>query len=135
MDLIGRRIALLKGGPGSERRVSLETAKGVAQALRSLGAVVSEVDVEGSEFQVPSGVEASFNVIHGTFGEDGTLQRILEKQGLAYTGAGSASSALAFDKARSKAAFVASIRSLPTIRAADNASAMWRLMANFESFL
>ncbi len=107
MDLTGRRIALLKGGPGSERAVSLETAKGVAQALRSLGAVVEEVDVTGPEFEVPAGVEAAFNVIHGTFGEDGTLQRILEARGLPYTGAGAASSALAFDKARSKAAFMA----------------------------
>ena len=107
MDLKGRRIALLKGGPGSERRVSLETAKGVAQALGSLGAVVSEVDVSETDFELPSGVEVCFNVIHGTFGEDGALQGILENRGLAYTGAGSASSALAFDKARSKAAFVA----------------------------
>jgi D-alanine-D-alanine ligase len=107
MDLTGRRIALLKGGPGSERAVSLETAKGVAEALRSLGAVVEEVDVTGPDFGVPEGVEAAFNVIHGTFGEDGTLQRILEARGLPYTGAGAASSALAFDKARSKAAFVA----------------------------
>ena len=107
MDLKGRRIALLKGGPGSERRVSLETAKGVVHALGSWGAVVSEVDVAGTDCEVPAGVEVCFNVIHGTFGEDGVLQGILENRGLAYTGAGSASSALAFDKARSKAAFVA----------------------------
>jgi D-alanine-D-alanine ligase len=107
MQLTGRRIALIKGGPGSERAVSLETAKGVSQALRSLGAEVEEVDVTGSDFKVPAGVLAAFNVIHGTFGEDGTLQKRLEAQGVPYTGAGSASSALAFDKARSKAAFVA----------------------------
>ncbi len=107
MQLTGRRIALLKGGPGSERTVSLETAKGVAQALRSLGAEVAEVDVTGPDFILPEGVEAAFNVIHGTFGEDGSLQKVLESSGVAYTGAGSASSALAFDKERSKAAFVA----------------------------
>lgn len=107
MDLTGRRIALLKGGPGSERAVSLETAKGVAQALRSLGAEVAEVDVTGPDFPLPAGVEAAFNVIHGTFGEDGTLQGLLESRGVPYTGAGAASSALAFDKARSKAAFAA----------------------------
>jgi D-alanine-D-alanine ligase len=107
MDLTGRRIALLKGGPGSERAVSLETAKGVAQALRTLGAQVEEVDVTGPEFPLPDGVEAAFNVIHGTFGEDGTLQGILEARGMPYTGAGAVSSALAFDKARSKAAFAA----------------------------
>ena len=112
MQLTGRRIALLKGGPGSERAVSLETAKGVAEALRSLGAEVVEVDVLDTDFEVPKEVEAVFNVIHGTFGEDGTLQKILEAQGVAYTGAGSESSALAFDKARSKAVFVA--KNVPT---------------------
>ena len=112
MELTGRRIALLKGGPGSERAVSLETAKGVAMALRSLGAEVTEVDVTGPDFTMPEGVEAAFNVIHGTFGEDGTLQKLLEAQGVAYTGAGPASSALAFDKARSKAAFMA--KKVPT---------------------
>ena len=108
MPLSGRRIALLKGGPGSERAVSLETAKGVAVALRSLGAEVVEVDVTSADFAIPEKVEAAFNVIHGTFGEDGTLQKLLESRGVPYTGAGSVSSALAFDKARSKAAFVAS---------------------------
>ncbi len=107
MDLTGRRIALLKGGPGSERAVSLETAKGVGAALRGMGAEVEEVDVVGPDFGLGEGCEVAFNVIHGTFGEDGELQRILEGRGVAYTGAGSASSALAFDKARSKAAFVA----------------------------
>lgn len=105
MDLTGRHIALLKGGPGSERTVSLETAKGVADALRSLGALVTEVDVTGRDFALPAGAEAAFNVIHGTFGEDGTLQGLLESRAVKYTGAGSASSALAFDKARSKDAF------------------------------
>lgn len=107
MDLTGRRIALLKGGPGSEREVSLETAKGVGAALRGMGAEVEEVDVWGSAFELGEGCEVAFNVIHGTFGEDGGLQAVLEERGVAYTGAGSASSGLAFDKARSKAAFVA----------------------------
>lgn len=106
MQLTGHKIALLKGGPGSERKVSLETAKGVSQALGSLGAGVIEVDVAGADFVIPSGILAAFNVIHGTYGEDGSLQRELESRGVSYTGAGPASSALAFDKERSKAAFV-----------------------------
>ena len=85
MDLIGRRIALLKGGPGSERAVSLETAKGVAVALRSLGAEVLEVDVTGRDFELPEGADVAFNVIHGTFGEDGGLQAVLESRGVSYT--------------------------------------------------
>jgi D-alanine-D-alanine ligase len=106
MQLQGMHIALAKGGPGSERDVSLATGKGVAEALASLGAVVTELDVRDGNFTVPEGVAAVFNVIHGTFGEDGQLQRLLEARGIPYTGAGSASSELAFDKARSKARFV-----------------------------
>ena len=106
MELAGKRIALAKGGPGSERDISLATAKGVAEALTSLGVEVLEIDVRGPDFVVPSGAEAVFNVIHGTFGEDGQIQRILEAKGIPYTGAGSVSSEFAFDKARSKARFV-----------------------------
>ena len=108
MNLEGKLIALAKGGPGSEREVSLATAKGVKEALETLGASVVEIDVRDASFTVPAGVLAVFNVVHGTFGEDGNLQRELEKRGIPYTGAGSASSALAFDKARSKERFVAS---------------------------
>lgn len=105
MELSGCTIALLKGGPGSEREVSLATAKGVAEALRSLNINVLEVDVTGADFTIPAEAKAAFITIHGTFGEDGTLQRILEERGIPYTGAGAAASELAFDKARSKARF------------------------------
>jgi D-alanine-D-alanine ligase len=84
----------------------------VAEALASLGAEVIELDLKGPDFTVPAGVIAVFNVIHGTFGEDGQIQRILEARGIPFTGAGSASSELAFDKARSKARFVE--RGVPT---------------------
>jgi D-alanine-D-alanine ligase len=106
MDLTGKRVVLAKGGPGSERKVSLETAKGVAEALRSLNAEVVELDVSGPDFELPGDAVGVFNVIHGTFGEDGQIQRFLESRGIPYTGAGSASSELAFDKMRSKARFV-----------------------------
>ncbi len=106
MELAGKRIALVMGGPGSERDISLATGKGVAEALTSLGAEVVELDVRDANFTVPDGLLAVFNVIHGTFGEDGQLQRVLESRGISYTGAGSASSELAFDKSRSKARFV-----------------------------
>ena len=106
MELAGKRIALIMGGPGSERDISLATAKGVSEALTSLGAEVMEMDVRDGNFTVPEGILAVFNVIHGTFGEDGKIQKVLEERGIPYTGAGSASSELAFDKARSKARFV-----------------------------
>jgi D-alanine-D-alanine ligase len=100
-----RNIAVLMGGPSSERDVSIATGKGVAKALRSLGAEVTEVDVKGPDFVLPSQVELAFIALHGTFGEDGQVQQILETRGVPYTGEGVAESALAFDKIRSKEAF------------------------------
>ncbi|MGI8605184.1 MAG: D-alanine--D-alanine ligase [Verrucomicrobiales bacterium] len=100
------KIAVLKGGPGSERGVSLKTAECVVEALRSAGAETSEVDVHSADFAVPKEVELAFNVIHGTFGEDGQIQRILERRGMAYTGARAASSGRAFDKIISKKLFL-----------------------------
>jgi D-alanine-D-alanine ligase len=100
-----KNIAVLMGGPGSERDVSFATGKGVAKALRSLGSEVTEVDVKGPDFELPSGIELAFLALHGTFGEDGQVQRILEGRGIAYTGDGVAESELAFDKIRSKDAF------------------------------
>ena len=105
MNALPKKIAVLMGGPGSERAVSIATGTGVAKALRSLGADVVEVDAKGPEFEVPAGIELAFLCIHGTFGEDGQLQQILEDRGVAYTGEGVAESELAFDKIRSKDAF------------------------------
>src|SRR5580704_14913777 len=105
IDLKNKKIAVLMGGPGSERRVSLASGAGVANALRSLGADVTEVDVNGPDFVVPAGTEVAFNVIHGTFGEDGQLQRILEARGIPYTGEGVTCSELAIDKTASKKRF------------------------------
>lgn len=105
MNALPQKIAVLMGGPGSERDVSMATGKGVVKALRSLGAEVSEVDVKGADFELPGGTELAFIALHGTFGEDGQVQKILEDRGVAYTGEGVAESELAFDKIRSKEAF------------------------------
>ena len=99
------KIAVLMGGPGSEREVSLATGRGVAKALRSLGAEVVEVDVRDENFQLPGDVDLAFITIHGTFGEDGKIQKILERRGIAYTGEGVSSSQIAFDKIRTKEKF------------------------------
>lgn len=105
MSAIPKKIAVLMGGPGSERAVSMATGKGVAKALRSLGAQVTEVDVKGADFQLPDGTQLAFIALHGTFGEDGQVQQILEERGVPYTGEGVAESELAFNKIRSKEAF------------------------------
>ena len=100
-----KKIAVLMGGPGSEREVSLATGRGVAKALRSLGAEAVEIDVRDANFQLPDDVDLAFITIHGTFGEDGQIQKILDRRAIAYTGEGASESEIAFDKIRTKQKF------------------------------
>ena len=112
--LEGKKIAVLMGGPGSEREVSLASGKAVLKALLGLGLDAVAVDVTTTQIDLPPGTDLAFNVIHGTFGEDGQLQDALEKLGVPYTGAGSASSKLAIHKSRAKEKFLAA--GVPTAR-------------------
>jgi D-alanine-D-alanine ligase len=105
--LLGKKIAVLMGGPGAEREVSLASGKAVLKSLLDTGLDAVGVDVTGSEIDLPEGTDLAFNVIHGTFGEDGTLQEILEKKGIPYTGAGLQSSRLAIHKSLAKEKFLA----------------------------
>jgi D-alanine-D-alanine ligase len=107
MSTLPKHIAVLKGGPGSERAVSLATAAGVTNALRSLAVEVTDVDVRDDSFKLPGNVEFAFIAIHGTFGEDGQIQQILEDRGIPYTGEGVERSRIAFDKILSKEKFKA----------------------------
>src|SRR4029453_12112349 len=104
-DALPRKIAVLMGGPGSERDVSLATGHGVSQALRSLGVEVVDVDVQDENFELPHDVDLAFLTIHGTFGEDGQLQKILEDRGVAYTGDGIKESRILFEKLFSRKNF------------------------------
>lgn len=104
------------GGPGSEREVSLRSGAAVARALADAGAGrVTEVDVTGGDFELPAGTTLAFNIIHGTFGEDGQVQEILDARGVPYTGEGAAGSRLAIDKIATKQRFQAA--NVPTPRA------------------
>ena len=100
-----KKIAVLMGGPSSERDVSFATGRGVLKALRSLGADATEVDVRDENFELPAGTELAFIALHGTFGEDGQVQQILESRGIPYTGDGVEESRIAFDKILSKEKF------------------------------
>lgn len=95
------------GGPGAERKVSLASGQAVASVLKEAGYSVTEIEVTDHSVDVPAGIDLCFNLIHGTYGEDGGLQRDLEKVGVAYTGAGVNTSRIAFDKNLSKEVFVA----------------------------
>lgn len=103
--LDGKLVAVLKGGPGKEREVSLRSGAAVAGALRSVGVEVVEIDVEGEDFVLPDGVGLAFNLLHGTYGEDGGVQAELERRGVAYTGEGEEGSRMAFDKILTKERF------------------------------
>jgi D-alanine-D-alanine ligase len=113
-DPAGRRLVVLKGGPGAERDVSVRSGASVASALRAAGALVTEIEVSGTDVVIPEGTELVFNLIHGTFGEDGLLQHLLESRGIPFTGEGSAESRVAFDKILTKNALLA--HGVPTPR-------------------
>lgn len=95
-------IALLLGGPSAEREVSLSSGAGVAKALRSLGHTVSEVDPRDGVLNLPPQTDVVFLVLHGTYGEDGTVQQQLESLGVPYTGCDAEASRIAFDKVLTK---------------------------------
>jgi D-alanine-D-alanine ligase len=92
------KVAVLKGGISSEREVSLRSGSAIAQGLRDGGYDVAEIDVTAKDFLVPPDVEAVFVALHGAFGEDGQVQRILAERGIPYTGSGAESCRVAFDK-------------------------------------
>lgn len=103
-----KKVAVLMGGPSSERAVSLRSGAAVAGALRERGYEVAEVIVgEDSSFAVPPGTEVAFVAMHGRFGEDGTVQALLRRQGVPHTGSSPEASRRAFDKSLSKPAMVA----------------------------
>lgn len=109
-----RTVTVMLGGTSSEREVSLRTGVGVARALRSLGHTVLEVDPQAAEWTIPRETEVVFLALHGTHGEDGTVQEQLERLGIPYTGCGPEASRIAFDKAQSKQRFLAA--GIPTPR-------------------
>jgi D-alanine-D-alanine ligase len=104
--LSGKKVAVLCGGPSSEREVSLRSGSAVLKALRMSGAEAFAIDPRPRDFEIPEETDLVFNALHGTFGEDGEVQEILEQKGIPYTGEGVEGSRLAFDKIESKRRFV-----------------------------
>ena len=101
------KIAVAMGGPGSEHDVSIASGKAVVEALTEAGCDAVALVVTEHKIEVPEGIDIVFNTIHGTYGEDGEMQHQLEAAGVAYTGAGSVSSEVGFDKVLSKEKFIA----------------------------
>jgi D-alanine-D-alanine ligase len=107
--LAGHHVAVLLGGPSSEREVSLVSGRECAEALERLGARVSRVDAGRDVAQVLTELKPDvvFNALHGAWGEDGCVQGVLETLGVPYTHCGVLASALAMDKAKAKAVLAA----------------------------
>lgn len=101
------KVAVLSGGIGSERDVSLASGEAVAGALAQAGCevVTAQVSPESLEILDDKTVDVFFPALHGQFGEDGQIQRIMEQKGLVYCGSGPRASELAFDKLLSKELF------------------------------
>lgn len=118
-------ITVMLGGPSAEREVSLRTGSAVAKALRSLGHDVTEVDPKDGTFSLPPHTDVVFLALHGTFGEDGTVQRELEKLGVPYTGCDPEASRIGFDKVLTKKKCVE--KGVPTAKfeILDSANTPW----------
>jgi D-alanine-D-alanine ligase len=105
------RVAVLYGGISVEREVSLATGAQVIKALRAAGYDVTPIEV-GPDLgaliaALTPAPDIVFNALHGRFGEDGTVQGVLDWLNIPYTHSGVRASAVAMDKAASKAIFAA----------------------------
>ena len=101
-------IAVLMGGWSAEREVSLTSGAGVADALESLGHRVTRIDMGRDVAQklAEARPDIVFNALHGTPGEDGTVQGMMDLMGLTYTHSGMVTSVIAIDKELTKQALV-----------------------------
>ncbi|WP_075632205.1 D-alanine--D-alanine ligase [Novacetimonas hansenii] len=114
-----QNISVLMGGMSAEREVSLKSGAGVTDALRSLGYPVRQV-IAGEDLGAlvseltTHRPDVVFNALHGRFGEDGSIQGVLDWMGIAYTHSGVRTSAVAMDKAAARAVFTAA--GLPVAR-------------------
>jgi D-alanine-D-alanine ligase len=110
----GLKIAVVMGGPGPEREVSIESGTCVMRALGELGHDARSLDFDSRFIDAVRALEpdAVFNALHGTGGEDGTIQGVLEWMGIPYTGSGIAACAVAMDKHLTKKLLAA--EGLPT---------------------
>ena len=108
------KVAVLLGGKSAEREVSLKSGGMVLKALRAKGVDAHPFDPKERDFAAleKERFERVFIALHGRFGEDGTVQGILEWLGIPYTGSGVLASALAMDKLRTKRIWAA--ENLPT---------------------
>jgi len=109
------RVGVLAGGPSNEREISLKSGKAVHDALIREGVDAIFLDVKNNIYDIigKAKIDVAFIALHGKFGEDGTVQKILEEARIPYTGSGVEASRLALDKIASKKAFKKSAIPIP----------------------
>ncbi len=124
-------IGVLCGGPSREREISVRSGEAVHRGLLSLGlpsillALPSEVDCVPEQIR-SKGVNCAFIALHGSFGEDGTLQAVLEEMGIAYTGSGPEACRYGMDKVASRRRWLAADLPIPKWRPAGPENALAR---------
>jgi len=125
------KVAVLMGGPSSEREISLLSGNAVLGALKSKGVDAHAYDpAQRPVYELTrDGFERVFIALHGRFGEDGTVQGALEVLGIPYTGSGVMASALAMDKWRTKLVWLASGIPTPRYRVVDANTDWWAVVA------
>lgn len=118
MSTVTPIIAVFAGGTSAEREVSLGSGKASAIALaRSFPTKLFEINAEALPEGLDPKTHVVFSTLHGTFGEDGGMQRLLDAAGVTYAGCDAASSALTMDKTKTKeAAAKRGVRIVPGIR-------------------
>jgi D-alanine-D-alanine ligase len=110
LNLKKKKIAVLMGGKSGEREVSLRSGKRVLESLKSQGFKAISIDPDDKIIDKlkKNKIDIAYIVLHGTYGEDGTIQGLLEHFGIPYTGSKILASALAMDKVAAKKIFEAS---------------------------
>ena len=103
------KVAVLMGGRSAEREISLMSGKNVLEGLQRKGVDAHAFDpAERELFELKrDGYQRAFLILHGRYGEDGTVQGALETMGIPYTGSGVMASALCMDKLRTKLVWLA----------------------------
>ncbi len=125
------KVAVLAGGIGPERQISLQSGNCVADALKQAGLNVTTSDITPEDLSIldDSSIDVFFPALHGPFGEDGQLQQIFEDKNLVYTGSGPATSRLAMNKLLSKEIFASC--SILTPQAVEFKPGSKNLLENF----
>jgi len=128
------KIVVLAGGPSNEREISLKSGQAVFEALKRQGQNVYLVDIKGGSRTDFEKLDADvvFIALHGKFGEDGTVQAILEELKLPYTGSGIEASKLALDKLASRKLFLKNTLKVPRYKVAKKSDSLKTSLEGFQ---